>query len=54
MLESLTFIQGYLSNQIQRVEINSSFSGYITFLITFLIRSQKTFQKLTLISVTHL
>ena len=28
MLESLTFIQGYLSNQIQRVKINFSFSGY--------------------------
>ena len=27
-LESLTFIQSYLSNQIQKVKINSSFSGY--------------------------
>ena len=27
-LESLTFIQSYLTNQIQRVKINSSFSGY--------------------------
>ena len=27
-LESLTFIQSYLSNQIQRVKINSSFSDY--------------------------
>ena len=28
-LESLTFIQNYLSNQIQRVKINCSFSHYI-------------------------
>ena len=27
-LESLTFIQGYLSNQIHRIKINSSFSYY--------------------------
>ena len=27
-LESLTFILGYISNRIQRVKINSSFSGY--------------------------
>ena len=27
-LESLTFIQGYLSNRIQRIKINSSFSEY--------------------------
>ena len=27
-LESLTFIQSYLSNQIQRVKINSSFNEY--------------------------
>ena len=27
-LESLTFIQSYLSNRIWRVKINSSFSGY--------------------------
>ena len=27
-LESLTFIQSYLTNQIQRVKINSSFSEY--------------------------
>ena len=27
-LESLTFIQSYLSNRIQRVKINSSFSEY--------------------------
>ena len=28
-LESLTFIQSYLSNQIQRVKINSSCSDYV-------------------------